>query len=290
MEPFEYLRTLINANLFAKAKEEYWGGADVIFITPKEYERKPERKKKLDDWNKEKCHNLVINDIVPQVIWLIEKLRPYVEVDYISKYEYYSKIAEEVRNYDANKTSIHDFLYSLLNKLSDWEIRYFNPTGEQRLRSWYDYGIKTNDPFFIKFMALWIYFNHQYRVYAEYEDENSNIHSRSEREQISEWCSKNKTRLLKRMNRVFSSPFMEIFLESPVKEYKGHDKFEETKKVQSYYTDLKSNNDENKIKALFQTLYTVRCNLFHGSKDTGDTNDVNLVRNSGEILELLLEK
>ena len=89
MESFEYLRLLINENRFEKANEEYWGGADVIFITPKEYEKKTDRKKDLDKWNDEsECHNLIIKDIVPQVIWLIEKLLPYVNVDYFTKYKY----------------------------------------------------------------------------------------------------------------------------------------------------------------------------------------------------------
>ena len=291
MESFEYLRLLINENRFEKANEEYWGGADVIFITPKEYERKPDRKKNLDKWNDESdCHNLIINDIVPQVIWLIEKLRPYVNVDYLTKYKYYKKIAKEVEKYNPQKTSVTEFLNLLLDKLTDWEIGYFNPTGYEKLKSWYEYGIKTNDPFFIKFMALWIYFNHQYRIYAEYEDKNSNICYRNERDQITCWCQKNKNKLLKKMDKVFSSPFIKIFLNSPLKEYKGNDKFIATKKRKENHTNLIYGTEEEKIIALFQTLYTVRCNLFHGSKDTGDINDVNLVQNSGEILELLLEK
>ena len=79
-------------------------------------------------------------------------------------------------------------------------------------------------------------------------------------------------------------------MNSPLKEYKGNDKFIATKKRKENHTNLIYGTEEEKIIALFQTLYTVRCNLFHGSKDTGDINDVNLVQNSGEILELLLEK
>ena len=46
---------------------------------------------------------------------------------------------------------------------------------------------------------------------------------------------------------------------------------------------------EKRIEALFMMIYTVRCNLFHGSKEASNPRDVRLVQRSGEILEIYLE-
>ena len=57
-------------------------------------------------------------------------------------------------------------------------------------------------------------------------------------------------------------------------------------------TDFENLTKEEGIeqsKALFQTIYQVRCNLLHGSKSPDEKRDIDLVRCSGEIMEIYMK-
>lgn len=53
--------------------------------------------------------------------------------------------------------------------------------------------------------------------------------------------------------------------------------------------NIKSTDKEKATLALFNSMYSVRCNLFHGGKDATNERDIELVRCSGEILEIYLK-
>lgn len=44
-------------------------------------------------------------------------------------------------------------------------------------------------------------------------------------------------------------------------------------------------NDENDVSEVFDVIYQIRCNLFHGSKDVIDENDSNLVYYAGQFMK-----
>ena len=47
---------------------------------------------------------------------------------------------------------------------------------------------------------------------------------------------------------------------------------------------------DSDITSLFNAIYQVRCNLFHGNKFIGDLRDENLARQGAEVLIMLLSK
>jgi len=47
--------------------------------------------------------------------------------------------------------------------------------------------------------------------------------------------------------------------------------------------------DEKKLRNVFEVIYSVRCNLFHGGKDVTDTIDADIIRYSSGVLYFILE-
>ncbi len=86
---FEFVRQLIEAGRYKNVKEVFWGGADVIFVSPDELD-KPKQKygitlrEQLKTWMND-AHLLVETKYASAVIWLIETLKAYVDVDYLYK-------------------------------------------------------------------------------------------------------------------------------------------------------------------------------------------------------------
>ncbi len=161
-------------------------------------------------------------------------------------------------------------------------------------QDWYNYGIEKNDPFFVKFMTLWIAFNQIYSKFSrEVPNKDKDGTHHSEAKQIKE-CLNNdiKTGLLKKelFEQIFTSPFIKIFEAKPVCRYNITEKefVEDSYKNNETVRNIKEKWQE-RIKALFMMMYQVRCNLFHGSKKTSEPRDVKLVQCSGEILEIYLE-
>lgn len=316
MKSFSFVRNLIEAERFADYKKESWGGADVIIVSRDIDE---EELKKLQDWKNDN-RKLVITSHASAVIWFIETLKPYVNYDYLSKYDYYWEIAEYIEAHE--NLNDKDLLRSLLEQLGrttdkrdkSWEKPIGKELKEARIldaritetaldwKSWYNYGIEHNDPFFVKFMTLWIAFNEQYKKDPQY-NTKGNI---DERLTIECFCKNHMQQLLSKYDYVFiKSKLTEEFCKkntlgkyfimdmresgfhSPYKT--KEDKDRAIRHREDDCQNIKSNNKEKATLALFNSMYAVRCNLFHGGKDATNKRDIELVRCSGEILEIYLK-
>ena len=295
MESFDFVKKLIEEKRYLDYKKDYDGGANVIIASPERLNKKDKSNPTLKDIILANHPNdrIIETKFASSVIWLIKTLSPYVDYDYLSKYEYYSQIADCVESFSGNneKQLLLDILKELKN--GNWEKSIStNNIIDSDLNAWYKFGVEHNNPFFIKFMTLWFAFNCMYKKYKgthEYKDEKGKIQTRDdvEYEKINEWCEdkKNEEKLKLVHNRIFNSPFIEIFKEGPVIDMKkGH----ETYPNKNNYENLMSSNGNLQMKGLFQTMYQVRCNLFHGNKSPDNNRDLELVRCSGEILEICL--
>lgn len=141
-------------------------------------------------------------------------------------------------------------------------------------KEWYEYGEKVKDDFFTKFMMHWIAFNW---IYSSYEDANEE--HPSEINAIRSCVSSN-IDIFKRYN-AFDCKEIRVFLQSPIKD-------ERTGNKKIYIWNVLKNErkkDDERILALFESLYKVRCNLFHGSKSIRNDRDIELVKASSVILE-----
>lgn len=73
-----------------------WGGADVVIA--------PEMNSEIEKWlTSSSAHVAVISPNAYAVIWLIGFLKNKVNVDYLSKYDYYAKIAKAANTYSDNE-------------------------------------------------------------------------------------------------------------------------------------------------------------------------------------------
>ena len=228
-ESFDFIKQLINAERYKDYKKDEWGGCDVIIVSSARYK---DRKRTLDDWGNRGCHKLVINDYAKSIIWLIETLKPYVNYDYLSKYDYYSKIAELI---DQQKEKIKDeknFLLSIVQFLEEKQnvekILIDTYLERNSLMTWYNFGIDHNDPFFVKFVALWMAFNKEYISYPGvlnyYNKKTNKTETRYnvEYKKIDEFCEdpKNFQKLRSVYTKVFNSSLIDIFMVKPVEDMK----------------------------------------------------------------------
>ncbi|GEM_PF-3286217 len=297
---FDFVRKLVEAERYRDYKKEYWGGADVIIATPEKLEKidsvsdsnRTLRERLLLDYP---SIRLVETEYARGVIWLIKTLAPYVEYDYLSKYDYFKQVADSVDNHkdDAKKRQDENekwLLLEIIQDLDNGKIKWEKTIYEEQIerlnwKEWYNYGVEHNDPFFVKFMALWIYFNHLYRRFpGKYVDKRGEEREGAEYAKIIEWCNEQRKRFKTKYEMVFNSPFIKIFLDDKVIDVKSNYQNRET------FEALKDDKDIYKrTNALFQTMYQVRCNLFHGDKRFNDPRDIELVRCAGEILEIYLK-
>lgn len=128
---------------------------------------------------------------------------------------------------------------------------------------WYQYGLKTGDDFFMRFMMHWIGFNWLY----------NQIPGRDERQKIKKFYEQNRNSFDK--VDPFSMPEIDVFLKNAVFDMaKGEPRTVDYQNLKRY-----------SVEALLLTLYQVRCNLFHGSKSLRVERDKDLVRASADILE-----
>ena len=122
---FGFVRQLIEAERYKNFKKQYWGGADVIIASPRELDKKAENnitmREQLKDWKKGFCHLLVETEYASAVIWLIETLKSYINVDYLSKYEYYRSVGECVQHNE----SISSAKALLIKILDDPKVNHF---------------------------------------------------------------------------------------------------------------------------------------------------------------------
>ena len=315
MNSIAFVRKLIEAERYKDYKKNSWGGADVIIVSS---DADDEEKQKQLDWAKGN-RTLVITSHAPAVIWFIETLKPYVNYDYLSKYDYYFEIADSITNNES--LSDKELLLLLLKMISspnDKRVKTWIKTKNEDLKeaklldakinnatldwqSWYNYGIEHNNPFFVKFMTLWIAFNEQYKKYPQY-NKKGNI---DERLTIEYFCKQNMEKLVKKYDDIFVKAklteefcntnklgkyyIIDMRLYSPRSPYKTKD--DELKYIKHREDDCKNIKSQDKEKAtlaLFNSMYAVRCNLFHGGKEATEERDIELVRCSGEILEIYL--
>ena len=108
---FEFVNKLIEAERFKDYKKDNWGGADVIIVSKKD--------DSLIKIEKEKSLRIVETKHASAIIWLIETLKPYVKYDYLSKYEYYAKIADFVK--ENEKLDDTNLLLKLLEEIEKSE-------------------------------------------------------------------------------------------------------------------------------------------------------------------------
>ena len=287
-ESFDYVKKLIEAERYKGYKTDNWGGCDVIIISERIYNS---QKDKYDKWllkNKD-LRQLVVSEYASSIIWLIEILKPYINCDYLEKYEFYGELASHINNINNKvkdeKELLNNTMIFLEKHEPSWEKTLDRPDLENGLMNWYNFGIEHNDPFFVKFVSLWMAFNEKYMDFPGFNN-FKNIYD-VEYEKINEFCDSPKysTKLESVHEKIFNSPFIKIFMDQPVKDMK-----------QGYETSYNKRNHNNLLhktgieqtKALLQTIYQVRCNLLHGSKSPDVQRDINLVRYSGEILEIYM--
>lgn len=147
------------------------------------------------------------------------------------------------------------------------------PWDREIVNEWYNYGLSIGDDFFMKFMMHWIGFNW---VYSSYENKNEG--HPSEIVAICSCVSENIDTFKK--YDAFNSEEIQIFLEKAIVDGRTGKRYEK------FWKQLSENkNEDERILALFKTLYKVRCNLFHGSKSIHNPRDIKLVKASSVILE-----
>lgn len=134
---------------------------------------------------------------------------------------------------------------------------------------WYRYGLEKGDDSIVKFMMHWIAFNWLYSEYRN-NDERANIRA---------FCKDHYDKL-SRYNPFTTGAYF-VFEDGPVRdETRG-----EIKRVMTLYDNLTKKTGEVRVESLLQTIYQVRCNLFHGSKSLHNPRDLELVRSSAIIME-----
>lgn len=287
-ESFDYVKKLIEAERFKGYKSNEWGGCDVIIISENKYNFE---KNKYDNWKKKNkdFRQLVITNFASSIIWLIEILKPYINCDYINKYEYYGELATHINQIKDTVKNDKDLLNNIMlfleNHNPSWEKELGRLDLENSLMNWYNFGIEHNDPFFVKFVALWMSFNELYMEFPgldKYKNRDD-----IEYKKIDEICESEEyySKIESVHEKVFNSPFIEIFKKGIVRDMKAGTDTNYNKK---HYRELMNKTGIEQTKALFQTIYQVRCNLLHGSKTPDEKRDIELVRCSGEIMEIYM--
>ena len=135
-------------------------------------------------------------------------------------------------------------------------------------KEWYQRGLQIQDDDFTRFMMYWIAFNWLYDAETDKE---------FERAKIAQFYKEHMEKFDK--YDPFLSPDIEVFMEG---------------KVYSDKSDKDTTDDfigikRNKAECLLGSIYQVRCNLFHGSKQLRVERDQKLVKASANILEKYLE-
>ena len=140
---------------------------------------------------------------------------------------------------------------------------------------WCEYGQKTDDEV-VKFMLYWVAFNWLYND-DHYRPPKPNGEVLSEREIIINFVKKEYTKLIN--YDPFKAPEGKFFLRrGPVKDQRnGVSQSKDYKKI-------KSRDSYVRVEGMFMTLYTVRCNLFHGNKEYNERSDSAVVCAAAKII------
>ncbi len=270
-----FIKALIAEKTFSSAKKDNWGDSNVYFVTPEYYN---DNRKVLDDWRKKGNNYLSISEYAKEVIWLFDVISPYIYIEFTQKYDVYKSVAEYIEN--VGSISPEDLLNNILNKLSEYAtyLKY----SQLCFYDWYRYGTEINDPFFVKFMAMWMIFNF---LYNDHYKRNYGNGYKKDGIKIDAYCRDKKEILTRVYDKVFKSSFIEIFKDNAVNSLGNSNDGISNWKI------LKNKNaaPAERMKALLKIIYIVRCNLFHGWKNPTNERDVELIRCSGEILQMIIE-
>lgn len=161
--------------------------------------------------------------------------------------------------------------------------------------AWYEYALRTGDDSVAKFMMNWIAFNFMYGEYRKKDDRGV---WNTERERISLLCH-SRFRDLNRYNPfVEDREAIETLIELPVlkgrrfPEWRGGPRlpYDSARKPHEMtpaelWGVASLGDGPRRVECLLLTLYQVRCNLFHGSKDPTYIRDLELVESAGIVLE-----
>ena len=134
-------------------------------------------------------------------------------------------------------------------------------------REWFELGLKNSGDPFVKFIMHWIAFNWLY----DFHDDIREV------DRIRSFCMHNISTL--RKYDAYSTEEVKLFLEKPIMD--GRTGCIKERQVNRY----KQISRNSSIPYLIETLYQVRCNLFHGSKSSADKRDVDVVTASSVLLE-----
>lgn len=160
-------------------------------------------------------------------------------------------------------------------------------------RKWYNHALKTGDDSIARFMMHWIAFNFEYNRYLVYDEEGKR---NSERDQIEHLC-RSRYRALKQCPILNDPKAIKKLLEYPVLRGKkrphgslepqlpDREKRPQDMTPEELWGVVCLGNGLRRIQCILLTLYQVRCNLFHGSKDPEYPRDRQLVRESAAIME-----
>lgn len=163
--------------------------------------------------------------------------------------------------------------------------------------AWYEYALKTGDDSVARFMMHWIAFNFKYSDYCEYIDGKRN----SERDQIEQLC-KDRYDDLKQCKLFYNPDAMRKLLEYPVlrKRRRPRGSLEPKLPVdrqlkpqnmmpEELWGEVCLGHGLKRIQCILITLYQVRCNLFHGSKDPNYPRDRELIEASAALMQACME-
>lgn len=147
---------------------------------------------------------------------------------------------------------------------------------------WFKLASKYDCDVFVAFYVRWVAFNCLYNF----------SNKKKEYERINAFCEENYASLKK--VRAFSVKDFSVFLDKSIERMPNSIKVKHNERT---YNELKSyrdgyNNDDDieltALKNIFQTMYYVRCNLFHGGKSRDVERDKRLVKLSSVLLNRYL--
>lgn len=164
--------------------------------------------------------------------------------------------------------------------------------------AWYEYALKTGDDSVARFMMHWIAFNFMYSEYSR-RDEDGDWNS--ERDRIERLC-KDKYRDLKHCKQFEDLEKREKLWEYPILKGKNRpygsikpamptDRQLKPQDMtpEELWSVLRLGRGLRRIQCILLTLYQVRCNLFHGSKDPNYPRDRKLIQESATIMQGCME-
>ena len=153
--------------------------------------------------------------------------------------------------------------------------------------AWYQYSSETKDTY-LSFMVRWMALNYLYEHWYTF-NPGSNAcgmirpnHSTHTEDQIIRGFAQTFEVQLNAAGFVFIASNYPELCKSAIKDMR-------TGRTPGYRkTDYHNMVDRNDIPSVFLTIYYVRCNLMHGSKNPADFRDKSLVRECSSILEGIL--